>query len=110
MGIIGGIIILVAILTTFISVVALAGPTIGAGIVAIAAGIASAAAIIAAAAPAIQAALIGVFTAFENAAPSFGNAVTALIRSLIPAVNELIILAGVASRQFISQIYQIIKQ
>lgn len=110
MGIIGGIIILVAILTTFISVVALAGPTIGAGIVTIAAGIASAAAIIAAAAPAIQAALIGVFTAFENAAPSFGNAVTALIRSLIPAVNELIILAGVAIRQFISQIYQIIKQ
>ena len=110
MGIIGGIIILVAILTTFISVVALAGPTIGAGIVAIAAGIASAAAIIAAAAPAIQAALIGVFTAFENAAPSFGNAITALIRSLIPAVNELIILAGVAIRQFISQIYQIIKQ
>ena len=110
MGIIGGIIILVAILTTFISVVALAGPTIGAGIVAIAAGIASAAAIIAAAAPAIQAALIGVFTAFENAAPSFGNAVTALIRSLIPAVNELIILAGVAIRQFISQIYQIVKQ
>lgn len=110
MGIIGGIIVLVAILTTFVSVVALAGPTIGAGIVAIAAGIASAAAIIAAAAPAIQAALMGVFTAFENAAPSFGNAVTALIRSLIPAVNELIILAGVAIRQFISQIYQIIKQ
>lgn len=109
-GIIGAIIILVAILTTFISVVALAGPTIGAGITAIAAGIAAAAAIIAAAAPAIQAALIGVFTAFENAAPSFGNAVTALIRSLIPAVNELIILAGVAIRQFISQIYQIIKQ
>lgn len=110
MGIIGGIIVLVAILTTFVSVVALAGPTIGAGIVSIAAGIASAAAIIAAAAPAIQAALIGVFTAFENAAPSFGNAVTALIRSLVPAVNELIIMAGVAIRQFISQIYQIIKQ
>nr|DAW76652.1 MAG TPA: tail tape measure [Caudoviricetes sp.] len=110
MGIIGGIIILVAILTTFISVVAMAGPTIGAGIVAIAAGIAAAAAIIAAAAPAIQAALIGVFTAFENAAPAMGNAVTALIRSLTPAVNELIILAGVAIRQFISQIYQIIKQ
>ena len=110
MGIIGGIIVLVAILTTFISVVALAGPTIGAGIVAIAAGIASAAAIIAAAAPAIQAALIGVFTAFENSAPAFGNAVTAIIRSLTPAVNELIILAGVAIRQFISQIYQIIKQ
>lgn len=109
-GIIGAIIILVAILTTFISVVALAGPTIAAGITAIAAGIAAAAAIIAAAAPAIQAALIGVFTAFENSAPAFGNAVTALIRSLIPAVNELIILAGVAIRQFISQIFQIIKQ
>lgn len=109
-GIIGAIIILVAILTTFVSVVALAGPTIAAGITAIAAGIAAAAAIIAAAAPAIQAALIGVFTAFENSAPAFGNAVTALIRSLIPAVNELIILAGVAIRQFISQIYQIIKQ
>lgn len=109
-GIVGAIAILVAILTTFISVVALAGPTIGAGIVSIAAGIASAAAIIAAAAPAIQAALIGVFTAFENAAPAFGSAVTALIKSLIPAVNELIILAGVAIRQFISQIYQIIKQ
>lgn len=110
MGIIGGIIILVAILTTFVSVVALAGPTIGAGITAIAAGIAAAAAIIAAAAPAIQAALIGVFTAFENSAPAFGNAVTALIRSLTPAVNELIILAGVAIRQLISQIYLIIKQ
>lgn len=109
-GIVGAISILVMILTTFISVVALAGPTIGAGIVAIASGIAAAAAIIAAAAPAIQAALVGVFTAIENAAPSFGNAITALLRSLMPAVNELIILAGVAIRQFISQIYQIIKQ
>lgn len=109
-GILGAISILVMILTTFVAVVALAGPTIATGIVAIAAGIASAAAIIAAAAPAIQAALIGVFTAFENAAPSFGNAVTSLIKSLIPAVNELIILAGVAIRQFISQIYQTIKQ
>lgn len=109
-GIVGAISILVMILTTFISVVALAGPTIGAGIVAIASGIAAAAAIIAAAAPAIQAALVGVFTAVENAAPAFGNAITALVRSLIPAVNELIILAGVAIRQLISQIYQIIKQ
>ena len=109
-GIVGAISILVMILTTFISVVALAGPTIGAGIVAIASGIAAAAAIIAAAAPAIQAALVGVFTAIENAAPAFGNAITALVRSLIPAVNELIILAGVAIRQLISQIYQIIKQ
>lgn len=109
-GIVGAISILVMILTTFIAVVALAGPTIGAGIVSIAAGVASAAAIIAAAAPAIQAALVGVFTAIENAAPAFGNSVAALIRSLIPAVNELIILAGVAIRQFISQIYQIVKQ
>ena len=109
-GIVGAISILVMILTTFISVVALAGPTIGAGIVAIASGIAAAAAIIAAAAPAIQAALVGIFTAIENSAPAFGNAITALLRSLIPAVNELIILAGVAIRQLISQIYQIIKQ
>ena len=109
-GIVGAISILVMILTTFISVVALAGPTIGAGIVAIASGIAAAAAIIAAAAPAIQAALVGVFNAIENAAPAFGNAITALLRSLTPAINELIILAGVAIRQFISQIYQIIKQ
>ena len=109
-GIVGAISILVMVLTTFISVVALAGPTIGAGIVAIASGIAAAAAIIAAAAPAIQAALVGVFTAVENAAPAFGNAITALVRSLIPAVNELIILAGVAIRQLISQIYQIVKQ
>lgn len=109
-GIVGAITILVVVFTTFISVVALAGPTIGAGIVSIAAGIAAAAAIIAAAAPAIQAALIGVFTAIENSAPAFGNAVASLIRSLTPAVNELIIMAGVAIRQFISQIYQIIKQ
>ena len=109
-GIVGAISVLVMILTTFIAVVALAGPTIGAGIVAIASGVAAAAAIIAAAAPAIQAALVGVFTAIENAAPAFGNSIAALIKSLIPAVNELIILAGVAIRQFISQIYQIIKQ
>ena len=109
-GIVGAITILVMILTTFISVVALAGPAIGAGIVAIASGIAAAAAIIAAAAPAIQAALIGVFTAIENSAPALGNALASLVKALTPAVNELIILAGVAIRQFISQIYQIVKQ
>lgn len=109
-GILGAISILVMILTTFVAVVAMAGPSIATGIVAIASGIAAAAAIIAAAAPAIQAALIGVFTAIENSAPAFGNSVMALIRSLIPAVNELIILAGVAIRQLISQVYQIIKQ
>ncbi len=109
-GIVGAITILVAVFTTFISVVALAGPSIGAGIVSIAAGIAAAAAIIAAAAPAIQAALVGVFTAFENAAPAFGSAVASLIRSLTPALNELIIMAGVAIRQLITQLYQTIKQ
>ena len=109
-GIVGAISILVMILTTFIAVVALAGPTIGAGIVAIASSIAAAAAIIAAAAPAIQAALVGVFTAIENAAPAFGNAIVALLKALGPAVNELLILAGTALRQFISQIYQTVKQ
>lgn len=109
-GIVGAITILVAVFTTFISVVALAGPTIGAGIVAIASGIAAGAAILAAAAPAVQAALIGMFTALENSAPAMGSAVASMVRALIPAVNELIILAGVAIRQFISQVYQTVKQ
>lgn len=109
-GIVAAITVLVATFTAFISVVALAGPAIGAGIVAIASGIAAGAAILAAAAPAIQAALIGIFTALENSAPAMGNAVSSMVRALIPAVNELIILAGVAIRQFISQVYQIVKQ
>lgn len=109
-GIVTAFTVLVATFTAFISVVALAGPTIGAGIVAIASGIAAGAAILAAAAPAVQAALIGMFTALENSAPAMGNAVASMVRSLIPAVNELIILAGVAIRQFISQVYQIMKQ
>lgn len=109
-GIVAAITVLVATFTAFISVVALAGPTIGAGIAAIASGIAAGAAILAAAAPAIQAALIGVFTALENSAPAMGNAVSSMVRALIPAVNELIIMAGVAIRQFISQVYQIVKQ
>lgn len=109
-GILGAISILVMILTTFIAVVALAGPTIATGIVAVASGIAAAAAIIAAASPAIQAALIGIFTAIENSAPAFGKALVALIKALGPAVNELIILAGTAIRQLISQVYQIVKQ
>lgn len=109
-GIIGAVTLLVMVLTTFIGVVALAGPTIGAGIVAIASGIAAAAAILAAAAPAVQAALIGMFTAMENAAPAMGNAIASMVRAMTPAVNELIILAGVAIRQFISQIAQIMKQ
>lgn len=109
-GIVTAFTVLVATFTAFISVVALAGPTIGAGIVAIASGIAAGAAILAAAAPAVQAALIGMFTALENSAPAMGNAVASIVRALIPAVNELIILAGVAIRQFISQVYQIVKQ
>ena len=110
MGILAGLTILTAVITALVVAVSAAGPSIAAGMVAIASGIGASAAIIAAAAPAIQAALIGVFTAIENSAPAFGNAVTALIRSLIPAVNELIILVGVAIRQLISQVYQIIKQ
>lgn len=109
-GIVAAFTVLVATFTAFISVVALAGPTIGAGIVAIASGIAAGAAILAAAAPAVQAALIGMFTALENSAPAMGNAVSSMVRALIPAVNELIIMAGVAIRQFISQVYQIVKQ
>ena len=109
-GIVAAFTVLVATFTAFISVVALAGPTIGAGIVAIASGIAAGAAILAAAAPAVQAALVGLFTALENSAPAMGNAVSSMVRALIPAVNELIIMAGVAIRQFISQVYQIVKQ
>ena len=109
-GIVAAITVLVMVITAFVSVVALAGPAIGAGIVAIASGVAAAAAIIAAAAPAIQAALIGVFTAVENSAPSLSKALVALIKAFEPAVNELIILAGLAIRQFISQFYQTIKQ
>ena len=110
MGILAGFTILAAVITALVVAVSAAGPSIAAGMVAIAAGIGASAAIIAAASPAIQAALVGIFTAIENSAPAFGNAVQSLIRALTPAVNELIILAGVMIRQFISQIYQIVKQ
>ena len=109
-GILGALTILAVTFTTFLALVAMAGPAIASGLVAVASGIGAAAAIIAAAAPAIQAALIGVFTAIENSAPAFGNALSALIKALGPAVNELIILAGQAIRQFITQMYQIFKQ
>lgn len=101
---------LTMVVTAFLTVASLAGPAIGAGLVAIASGVAGAAAIIAAAAPAIQAALVGVFSAIENSAPALAGALQALIRAFEPATNELIILAGVAIRQFISQVYQIMKQ
>ena len=101
---------LAAVVTAFLVVASSAGPAIAAGMVAIASGIAASAAIIAAAAPAIQAALIGVFTAVENSAPAMAKALGALVAAFSPAVNELIILAGQAIRQFISQMYQIFKQ
>lgn len=109
-GILGAFTLLAITFTAFLALAASAGPAIAAGLVAVASGIGAAAAIIAAAAPAIQAALIGVFTAIENSAPSMANALGALVKAMGPAVNEMIILAGQAIRQLISQIYQIMKQ
>lgn len=109
-GILGAFTLLAIAFTAFLALAASAGPAIAAGLVAVASGIGAAAAIIAAAAPAIQAALIGVFTAIENSAPAMANALGALVKALGPAVNELIILAGQAIRQFISQMYQIFTQ
>ena len=109
-GILGAFTLLAMVVTAFMAVAAAAGPSIAAGMVAIASGIGASAAIIAAAAPAIQAALIGVFTAVENSAPAMSKALGAFVAAFGPAVNELIILAGVAIRQFISQVYQTVKQ
>ena len=109
-GILGAFTLLAIAFTAFLALAAAAGPSIAAGLVAVASGIGAAAAIIAAAAPAIQAALIGVFTAIENSAPAMANALGALVKAMGPAVNEMIILAGQAIRQLISQIYQIMKQ
>lgn len=109
-GILGAFTLLAITFTAFLALAASAGPAIAAGLVAVASGIGAAAAIIAAAAPAIQAALIGVFTAVENSAPAMANALGALVKAMGPAVNEMIILAGQAIRQLISQIYQIMKQ
>nr|DAE96130.1 MAG TPA: tail tape measure [Caudoviricetes sp.] len=108
-GIVTSITVLVMVITAFVSVVALAGPAIGAGIVAIASGVAAAAAVIAAAAPAIQAALIGVFTAVKNSAPALGEAMVALVKAFDPALNQLIIMAGHAIRQLIDQVYITLK-
>ena len=101
---------LAAVVTAFLAIASSAGPAIAAGMVAIASGIAASAAIIAAAAPAIQAALIGVFTAVENSAPAMSKALGAFVAAFGPAVNELVILAGIAIRQFVSQVYQTLKQ
>lgn len=109
-GILGAFTLLAITFTAFLALAASAGPAIAAGLVAVASGIGAAAAIIAAAAPAIQAALIGVFTAVENSAPAMAQALGALVAAFGPAVNELIILAGQAIRQFISQMYQTMKQ
>ena len=109
-GILGAFTLLAITFTAFLALAASAGPAIAAGLVAVASGIGAAAAIIAAAAPAIQAALIGVFTAVENSMPAFSNALQSLVKAFEPAVNELIILAGIAMRQFISQVYQTLKQ
>lgn len=109
-GILGAFTLLAIVFTAFLALAASAGPAIAAGLVAVASGIGAAAAIIAAAAPAIQAALIGVFTAVENSAPAMAKALGAFVAAFGPAVNELIILAGIAIRQFVSQVYQTMKQ
>lgn len=109
-GILGAFTLLAITFTAFLALAASAGPAIAAGLVAVASGIGAAAAIIAAAAPAIQAALIGVFTAVENSAPAMSRALGAFVAAFGPAVNELVILAGVAIRQFISQVYQTVTQ
>ncbi|MBF0920089.1 MAG: tape measure protein [Atopobium sp.] len=109
-GVLTAFTVLAVVVTALMAVAASAGPAIAAGLVAIASGIGAAAAIIAAASPAIQAALIGVFTAIENSAPALANALQALVKAFGPAVNELIIVAGIALRQFISQFAQTIKQ
>ena len=109
-GILGAFTLLAITFTAFLALAASAGPAIAAGLVAVASGIGAAAAIIAAAAPAIQAALIGVFTAVENSAPAMSRALGAFVAAFGPAVNELVILAGIAIRQFVSQVYQTLKQ
>lgn len=109
-GILGAFTLLAITFTAFLALAASAGPAIAAGLVAVASGIGASAAIIAAAAPAIQAALIGVFTAVENSAPAMSRALGAFVAAFGPAVNELVILAGVAIRQFISQVYQTVTQ
>lgn len=109
-GILGAFTLLAITFTAFLALAASAGPAIAAGLVAVASGIGAAAAIIAASAPAIQAAMIGVFTAVENSMPALSNALQSLVKAFEPAVNELIILAGIAMRQFITQVYNTLKQ
>ena len=109
-GILAGITILVMVFTAFISVISLAGPAIGAGMVAIASGIAAGAAIIAAASPAIEAALVGVANAVRNAAPALGKALKAMIKALGPALVELIKVLGDGVRQLAIELIRIITE
>lgn len=110
LGVIGGITLLVMVFTAFISVISLAGPAIGAGMVAIASGIAAGAAIIAAASPAIEAALVGVANAVRNAAPALGKALKAMIKALGPALVELIKVLGDGVRQLAIELIRIITE
>lgn len=109
-GVLAGITILVMVFTAFISVISMAGPAIGAGMVAIASGIAAGAAIIAAASPAIEAALVGVANAVRNAAPALGKALKAMIKALGPALVELIKVLGDGVRQLAIELIRIITE
>lgn len=109
-GVLAGITILVMAFTAFISVISMAGPAIGTGMVAIASGIAAGAAIIAAASPAIEAALVGVANAVRNAAPALGKALKAMIEALGPALVELIKVLGDGVRQLAIELIRIITE
>lgn len=107
-GVLAGITLLVMAFTAFISVISMAGPAIGTGMVAIASGIAAGAAIIAAASPAIQAALVGVANAVRNAAPSLGKALKALVKAFGPALVELIKVVGDGVSQLATELISIL--
>lgn len=109
-GVLAGITILVMAFTAFISVISMAGPAIGTGMVAIASGIAAGATIIAAASPAIEAALVGVANAVRNAAPALGQALTALVEAFGPALVELIKVLGDGVRQLAAELIRIITE
>lgn len=109
-GVLAGITILVMAFTAFISVISLAGPAIGTGMVAIASGIAAGASIIAAASPAIQAALIGVANAIKNAAPAMGEALLALVKAFGPVLVELVKVVGDGVRQLAEELIRLIAE
>nr|DAX34346.1 MAG TPA: tail tape measure [Caudoviricetes sp.] len=107
-GVLAGITILVMAFTAFISVISMAGPAIGTGMVAIASGIAAGAAIIAAASPAIEAALVGVANAVRNAAPALGKALKALVKAFGPALVEFIKVVGDGVTQLATELIELI--